>query len=236
MVVMQASVGALNDLIDAPRDAGLKPGKPIPAGLVTPDVARVSAAVAAVGGLALAVPSGVPTVVLALAILGIGYAYDAWAKGTVWSWFPFAVAIPLFPAYGWLGAAGGLAPFFAVLLPAAVLAGTALAIANARADIERDRAAGVDSVAVRLGMERSWAVHAAILAVVGVAALIALIALGGPPWAVVATVGSAALVAVAVVQGRRADPAGRERAWELEAVGVGLLAAVWLAGVTVGGA
>ena len=30
MVLLQASVGALNDLVDAPSDAGRKPGKPIP--------------------------------------------------------------------------------------------------------------------------------------------------------------------------------------------------------------
>jgi hypothetical protein len=33
---------------------------------------------------------------------------------------------------------------------------------------------------------------------------------------------------------RDADSAGRERAWEVEAIGVGLLAAAWLAGTTLG--
>ena len=33
MTALQASIGSLNDLVDAPRDAGRKPGKPIPAGL-----------------------------------------------------------------------------------------------------------------------------------------------------------------------------------------------------------
>ena len=36
MTALQVSIGTLNDLVDAPRDAGRKPGKPIPAGLVTP--------------------------------------------------------------------------------------------------------------------------------------------------------------------------------------------------------
>jgi len=35
-------------------------------------------------------------------------------------------------------------------------------------------------------------------------------------------------------RGRNADSAGRERAWQLEAVGVGFLAAAWLAGMTLG--
>ena len=46
------------------------------------------------------------------------------------------------------------------LVPMAVLAGAALAIANARADLERDVAAGTVSVATRLGLEGSWRLHA----------------------------------------------------------------------------
>ena len=43
-----------------------------------------------------------------------------------------------------------------------MLAGAALAIANARADLERDVAAGTVSVATRLGLEGSWRLHAAL--------------------------------------------------------------------------
>ena len=35
MTALQVSIGALNDIHDAPDDAGRKPGKPIPAGLVS---------------------------------------------------------------------------------------------------------------------------------------------------------------------------------------------------------
>ena len=35
MLCLQASIGALNDLVDAPLDAGQKPGKPLPRGLVS---------------------------------------------------------------------------------------------------------------------------------------------------------------------------------------------------------
>src|SRR6476660_3407010 len=35
MTALQASIGSLNDVVDAPRDAGHKPGKPISAGLVS---------------------------------------------------------------------------------------------------------------------------------------------------------------------------------------------------------
>jgi 4-hydroxybenzoate polyprenyltransferase len=232
MLAMQASIGALNDLVDAPRDAGLKPSKPIPAGLVDRRAAWVVAAGGALVCLALSVPSGPATVALAAAILAVGYAYDLRFKGTAWSWLPFAVAIPLFPTFGWVGAAGDLAPFFVVLLPTAVLAGAALAIANARADIERDVAAGVESVATRLGMARSWAVHAGLLAAVCGLAVGSLVGRAGSE-SIALTAAAAAVVVLGAVWGRGGDPVRRERAWEIEAVGVGLLAAAWLVGVTV---
>ena len=236
MVLLQASVGALNDVIDAPSDAGRKPGKPIPAGLVRPWVAKAIAAVAAVGGVLLAVPSGPATVVLALVLLALGFGYDLWFKGTASSWLPFAVAIPLFPTYGWLGAAGELPPIWAVLVPTAVLAGTALALANATVDVERDRAAGLESVATRLGRARARRLNVVLLAMVWVLA-VATLGLAGQllPWSLVALGGGVAAFAGWVALGAD-DPRARERGWEAQAVGVAALAAGWLAAMVVGGA
>ena len=235
MIALQVSIGSLNDIIDAPRDAGHKPGKPIPAGLVAPDDARLVVLVAAGVGVFLAIPSGAATVALAAAILGIGCGYDRYAKGTAWSWLPFAVGIPLLPVFGWLGVTGSLPQAFAVLLPAAVAAGAALAIANAQADTERDAAAGADSVALRLGSRRAWAVSSGLLLVVVVLAIATLVAAG----AQVAVLGAAGVgglvIASGVVVGRDAGRPERERAWELEAVGVGLLAIAWLAGIPLAG-
>ena len=231
MTALQASIGSLNDVVDAPRDAGHKPGKPIPAGLVSTAAARVVVAVAAVLGLALSAPSGAWTVALAAVVLAIGYGYDLVFKGTAWSWVPFAVGIPLLPVFGWLGAAGTLPSSFAVLLPVAVVAGTGLAIANARADLERDTAAGVDSVAVRLGSERAWSVDAALMTVVVGAGIVTLAAVGAPVGALAVAIGAGCIVALGVAIGRRGDSARIERAWQLQAIGVGLLAAAWLAGI-----
>jgi 4-hydroxybenzoate polyprenyltransferase len=234
MTALQASIGALNDIVDVPRDEGRKPGKPIPAGLVRRQLAWVVVVVAAGLGLGLSAPSGVATTGLAVVVLAIGYAYDLVFKGSAWSWFPFAIGIPLLPVFGWLGTTGGLPAPFAVLLPVAVVAGTALAVANARADAERDAAAGVDSVAVRLGAERSWALNAGLLALVVGLAIGTLVAAAPPPAALVGAVGAGLVIGLGVAIGRRADSASRERAWELEAIGVGLLAAAWLAGTTLG--
>ena len=46
--------------------------------------------------------------------------------------------------------------------------------------------------------------------------------------------GVVAIVAVGMGVGRSGGPTARERAWELEAVGIGLLAAAWLAGMASG--
>jgi 4-hydroxybenzoate polyprenyltransferase len=107
MTSLQASIGSLNDLVDAPRDVGRTPAKPIPGGLVSRPVAWSVVATTAVVGVALSIPSGPVTAALAVVVLGIGYAYDVRFKGTAWSWVPFAVGIPLLPAYGWLGTTGG---------------------------------------------------------------------------------------------------------------------------------
>jgi 4-hydroxybenzoate polyprenyltransferase len=235
MILLQASVGAVNDLIDAPNDAGRKPGKPIPAGLVTPAAARGIAAAAAVVGVVLAIPSGAATVALAVGLLALGYAYDLWFKGTAWSWLPFALAIPLFPTYGWLGAAGSLPQIWAVLLPTAVLAGAALALSNATVDVERDRAASLESVATRLGRERAMRANLALLAVVWTLATVTLWLAGELlPWGAAAVVGGGAVLAGWAAL-RAADPATRERGWEGQAVGVAVLAVGWLAAMVSAG-
>src|SRR5262245_271471 len=188
MTSLQASIGTWNDIADAPADAIGKPAKPIPAGLVSTRAATGFGAVATVIGISLSGASGWGTVAIAVAGLAIGTAYDLRLKGTAWSWLPFALGIPLLPVYAWYGVTGSLPPAFAILVPAAVAAGSALAIGNARADAERDAASGVASIATALGPGRAWAVQVVILAAVGVVA-VASAALDG------ATVGELGLLA-----------------------------------------
>lgn len=229
MTALQVSIGMLNDVIDAPHDAGHKPGKPIPAGVVSPSGARVGVIAAAATGLLLAIPSGPAVLALAIVILGIGYGYDRFAKGTAWSWLPFAVGIPLLPVFGWLGAAAALPGAFAVLVPVAVVAGAALAIANARADLERDAAAGVVSVATALGADRAWTAQAVLFGLVAAVAMSSLLMTHtGLPALAGAMVGIVVIGAGAWL-GRDHDALRRERAWEAQAVGVAILAAAWLA-------
>ncbi len=231
MTALQVSIGVLNDVIDAPRDAGHKPGKPIPAGLVSPRIARVGVVATAAAGVILAGPSGSAAVLLAIVIVAIGYGYDLLAKGTAWSWLPFAIGIPLLPVFGWLGAAATVPPSFAILVPAAVVAGAALAIANASADLGRDAAAGVTSVATALGPERAWIVQAVLFALVSVVALGSLIVEGAGPVPLLGASLGITVIGAGTWLGRTEDAIGRERAWEAQAVGVAILAATWLAGM-----
>ena len=231
MVCLQAAIGAVNDIVDAPRDAGRKPGKPIPAGLIPVPLAVGVALGAGIGGLALSAVSGPATVVVGTGILAIGLLYDLALRGTAWSWLPFALGIPLLPVFAWLGAVGRLPALFAVLVPVAFLAGAALAIANSLADVERDRDSGSSSVADRLGAARAWAVHAALQALVGAVALGTLFGARAGGLPLVAASVAAVVVAVGVGLGGSAAAGRRERGWELEAIGVAGLAAAWIAGL-----
>lgn len=232
MTLLQFSIGTLNDIVDAPRDAGLKPGKPIPAGLVSVRSARIVAAGSAAAGLALALTGGLALVGVACLVLAIGAWYDLRAKGTTLSWLPLAVGIPLLPVFGWYGATGELPGVFLVIIPAAANAGTALAIANAIVDMERDEVAGVGSIALSLGAGRAAGLVIALHSVVILLALATAVALGAPAgW--VAAVALAAAVPLGgsvfgFVAALRKGTAWRELAWEIEAVGTGLLAVAWL--------
>ena len=229
MTLLQLGIGTVNDVVDAPFDAGRKPGKPIPAGLVPAPVARW-VAVALFGAGALLGGTIAPRlVVLSIVVIGIGLAYDLRLKGTAWSWLPFAIGIPILPVYGWLAARPGLEPFFGVLLPVAVVAGAALALGNALVDTGRDAAAGRSSIAIALGEGRAGTAVVGLLAAVwGAATLSAWIA-GSPVVAAVAVAGLPGVVAAALAPGRGAP--GREIAWRVEAVGTGILAIAWLLGI-----
>jgi 4-hydroxybenzoate polyprenyltransferase len=228
MLLLQLAIGAANDWADAPADAAARPSKPIPAGLVPRPVAAWIAAAAATAGLLLAAIAGTGALAVAGAGLAAGIAYDLRLKGTRWSWVPYSVGIPLLPLFGWVGATGEVPPALGVLLPVAMLAGAALAVANALADLERDTRAGVETVATVLGVTVARRVGAILQAAVILAALGSAAALGGDPAGMALGVLGAAIVLVGVGLGWRSGDRARQRAWEVQAVGLAVLAAGWL--------
>jgi 4-hydroxybenzoate polyprenyltransferase len=252
MLAIQISIGALNDWVDWERDAGEKPAKPIPAGLASPGFALALATVMGALGVALSVLSGPAAGVAGAVALGLGAAYDLRLSRTRWSWLPLAAALPVVPIHAWLGATGSVSPGMLALVPAAVVAGAGLALANGLVDVERDARSGRPGVVVALGLERAWWLHVALLA--GVAAFAVVVApavpagaAGGPTnppaiplealqtlrtWSVAGGLVALGLGAVAL---RAARPAVRERGWELEAVGVAGIGIGWLAGISANG-
>ena len=241
MLCLQASIGTVNDLADAEVDRVGKPAKPIPAGLVSRSGARGWAGVTLAAGVALAAPSGIGAVAIAVLGVGLGYAYDVRLSRTSLAWLPLALALPLLPVFAWLGATGHIPNALGALIPAAVAAGTGLIMGNGLVDIERDRLAGKATIAVRLGRDRAWSLHGlAFVAAIAIAYALAPVlpgpdgtgerlttlvglasAAGLPGGAVVIAVGAALLT--------RVDAGVRERGWELEGIGTVVLGIGWLA-------
>jgi len=235
MLVLQMAIGAANDWADAPADAVADPAKPIPAGLLSrPTAARLALAAGAVG-LVLAAVAGLAALVLAGAGLAAGLAYDLRLKGSPWSWLPYAVGIPLLPLFAWVGATGRLPAPLLVLVPVAVGAGAALALANALADLERDTLAGTATVATALGPERTRRAGVVLQAIVVVAALGSAIALGGDPAGLTVVAGGAVVVAAGLAVGARGSTLELRRAWEVQAVGIGIIAAGWIGSLAAAG-
>ncbi len=227
MVALQFAIGALNDLVDAPRDAGRKTGKPIPAGVVSPGAARLVVVLGSAVGLALSARSG--PLVLGVAVVGFaaGVLYDFRLKGTPWAWTAFAIGIPLLPVYAWLGATGTLPAAFGVLIPTAAIAGAAIAVGNGLVDVDRDRAARTLTPAVVLGPRRAWRALASLHAVVAGVALASIPALGGGGPGILVAATGVIVAGAGVGVARGPDPVVRERGWRLQAIGLATVAVGW---------
>ena len=231
MLGIQFSIGAINDLADADRDAGAKGSKPIPGGLISPTTARVVGAGALVAGLVLAASVNRGALILAALGAAVGIVYDLRLKGTPVSWLPFAVGVPLLPLFAWLGASGTIPAAILVATVVAFPAGAALALANELPDIERDAQAGLSTLSQMLGRRAAWALGAALHSVVGLSAALGFQALDGRAelWPVLLAV--LGLLGAGVILGAGSAVARRQRGWEIQAIAIGVLAAVWLAAV-----
>jgi 4-hydroxybenzoate polyprenyltransferase len=228
MTALQFSIGALNDLADAPRDRGRRPLKPVAEGLIRPSTARLVVVVTAAGGLALAAASGPAAVAVAAGGVACGYAYDLRLSRTPWAWLPLAVALPLVPVFAWVGVAGTMPAALLVLVPIGMLAGGGLAVGNSIADIEADRAAGMPSVAVRLGRRDAAGLHALALAAAAGLAAVSLPPGAAPEaWALV--IAGAATVGAGIAIVARGAGSGLARVgWQVEAVGTAILGIGWV--------
>ena len=226
MLLIQFSIGTFNDLLDAPADAIAGRSKPLVDGRVTARIALPVVVVCGLAGLVLAGFAGPATALVACAGYGIGLAYDVRLKASPWSWLPYAAGIPLLPVFAWVGATGDLPGPIFVLAGLGALGGTSLAIANSLADAERDAASRTRTVATALGRDRAIRLGGLLGLAVGAVATTSAIALAGwIPGTWVTAAGAATLVA-----GLALGFAGRlQQAWEVQAIGLAILAAGWVA-------
>jgi 4-hydroxybenzoate polyprenyltransferase len=151
MLLVQFSISALNEWADADLDRRAGRRRPIPLGVVSPSVALGVAVVCAVGAFLLSVLSDLGAFALLLVGVGTacGWAYDLWLKSTPLSFVPFAIAFPLMPF--WIGAlASRPLTSLAVLFVGGSPLATAIHLADAIPDRDRDREAGLKTLAVAL--------------------------------------------------------------------------------------
>ena len=180
---MQASIAILNDYCDRRLDALSKPQKPLVRGLVLPREALVAGLLMIPLMLVLLVFLPPLALLVSLLYLALGQAYNLRLKSTPWSGLVFALAMPLLPVYSWVGVGQhSLSVFW--MVPVGFLLGVALHLATALPDVESDRAGGAQTLAVWLGLKRSFLLCP--LLMVGAVLLMSLLLFSqripGPAW------------------------------------------------------
>jgi 4-hydroxybenzoate polyprenyltransferase len=223
MLPAQFAIGTVNDLADLEADRRSKPAKPLVSGAVSRGAAAVVAGGCIAISLATAAVTGWDVLLLVTLGLGAGLAYDCGLKRSplsVLCWWAGLAALPL-AAYA---AAGALTPGLWWEVPLAGLLALALLCANALPDLAADRAAGVDSIPVRLGEAGSrWVGLGAALVVSGLA-----VALSRPLGQSIAAVLVAAMVFAGVSAASLGNPAVR-RPFPFIATATAGLAVTWFA-------
>ncbi|KAA5834668.1 hypothetical protein F1721_12440 [Saccharopolyspora hirsuta] len=195
----QLSVGWLNDLVDADRDAQVgRTGKPVAAGAVSRRAVLVAVVVSAPVAVLLSLPFGIAATAAHLVALGSAWAYDLGLKSTAFSVLPYAVSFGLLPVFVTLGNAAG-PPSWLVL--AAALLGSAAHFVNVLPDIADDDATGVRGLPHRLGAVRSTAVASVL--VLATAALLVLGPVGVSPAGLLLLALAVVLLGAGLVLGRR---------------------------------
>lgn len=199
----QLSVGWLNDLLDADRDAAVgRRDKPVAVGAVSERAVGIATFVAALAAVGLSLLSGVDATLLHVVMLCSAWGYDLGVKSTAWSVVPYAVSFGLLPAFVTLGAPEAHWPAPWLFLAAALL-GSAAHFANVLPDLEDDAATGVRGLPHRLG--RVASARVAVVLALATAVVLAF----GPPGPVtvaglVAVPLSVVLLVIGRVRGRRA--------------------------------
>ena len=150
----QIAIGAINELVDAPIDAQVKPTKPIPSGLVTHRGARLLTIMSLIAMVIFSATLGWLSLVLCTLGTATGIAYSLWFKRTIFAWLPYLVALPLLPIWV-VTAINSFDARLLLLYPLGLLAVVGVYLSQSVPDIAADRASGTNNLTSRLGESTS---------------------------------------------------------------------------------
>jgi 4-hydroxybenzoate polyprenyltransferase len=232
---MQISIAMLNDYCDRHLDAESRPGKPIPRGLVSPREALVGGLVLIGVMLVLLLPLPPLALLISLAYLALGQAYNLGLKSTPFSGVVFALAMPLIPLYAFVGVGRPL-PFLFWLVPVGFLLGVALNLANSLPDVEEDAAHGKKTLAVVMGVKGSFIACQVLIVLAAslIGILMVLRFVAAQPWIIVTMLilTCLAIEAMLLFFGPEKPTSSRKFYFYLVALTCILLAGGWFIGVT----
>jgi 4-hydroxybenzoate polyprenyltransferase len=235
MLGFQFAIGVTNDLADAPLDRLTHPRKPLASGALSSREAFAVLSAALSVGIVTAGSVGLGPLVIGLVGFADGLLYNLRLKGTPFAWLAFAAGVGLLPVYAWLGATGRLPQALLGVAAMAVVAGAALALANALADLEKDAEAGNPTVATMLGRDRTLASDVGLVAILQVV-VVATSVLSGPDLPAIATEIAGAVISwigLRLSAGR--GEALRRLGWEAQAVAIAVMGLGWLAALASAG-
>jgi geranylgeranylglycerol-phosphate geranylgeranyltransferase len=235
ILLIHASIGSMNDFCDIELDTKTKPRKPIVCGDIGPGVALVVSCVAAVAGALFSLSFNWSTLVVALAVLTSGMAYDFWAKGTVYSWVPYSVFIPALPVWAFV-AADKFTPAVLFSFPLGTAMSLALNVANTIPDLQADTQYGLQGLAHRLGLEHSLLVLWSCFAVTIILLALTPGILGNDATYLLPGIVLGGVLLLVMILDRllnRTD-ASLRRGWYLSAVIAAILGGAWVASLPTG--
>ena len=164
---MQFSIGILNDYCDRYLDAAGGKNKPIVLGLVHPQEALLAGLLMIVVMIIILLPLNLFALLAAAGYLVLGQIYNLGLKATPLSGILFALAMPLLPLYAFAGV-GRIPSMVIWFIPIGALIGVALNLANALPDVEEDAASKANTLAVSLGVRRSFIACPLLMAPAGI--------------------------------------------------------------------
>lgn len=233
--LIHASIGISNDYCDFALDRQTKPGKPLVRGDINARTALLVAYLAATAGALLSFWFGWKTLIVSLTVLASGLTYNFWAKGTIHSWVPYAVAVPALPVWSFL-AADKFRSIVLLSFPLGVLISLALNLANTLPDLTGDVRNGVKGLTHRLGRSRSTiVVWCAFGGALGLLALTPAV-LGNNPRRLFTGLALGSIILLVMVIDRAMDrsDSSLRRGWYFSAILAIVLGGAWVASLSPG--